>query len=82
MVKLMRFKIFPLGSISYCTSTSLRTACLPYLYCTVCNRGEGDRVVWRSSAGVIHCVFDQIPNIQNYYTTPNENLGWEGASDR
>jgi hypothetical protein len=51
----------------------------------VCNRGEGrggDRVVWRASTGVIHCVIDQIPNLQNCFTTSNKNLGGEGASDR
>ncbi len=26
----------------------------------------------------IHCVFDQIPNLQNCFTTPNKNLGGEG----
>jgi hypothetical protein len=54
-----------------------------YLLYTVCNGGEGrDRVVWRASTGVIHCVFDQIPNLQNRFTTPNKNLGGERASDR
>jgi hypothetical protein len=38
--------------------------------------------VWRASTGVIHCVFDQIPNLQNCFTAPNKNLGGEGASDR
>jgi hypothetical protein len=37
--------------------------------------------VWRASTGVIHCVFDQIPNLQNCFTAPNKNLGGEGASD-
>jgi hypothetical protein len=32
--------------------------------------------------GVIHYVFDQIQNLQNCFTTPNKNLGGEGASDR
>ncbi len=27
----------------------------------------GDQVVWRASTGVIHCVFDQIPNLQMLY---------------
>jgi hypothetical protein len=44
--------------------------------------GGGNRVVWRASTGVIHCVFDQIPNLKNCFTTPNRNLGGEGASDR
>jgi hypothetical protein len=35
-------------------------------------------VVWRATTGVIHCVFDQIPNLQNCFTTPNKNLGGEG----
>jgi hypothetical protein len=34
------------------------------------------------STGVIHCVFDQIQNLQNCFTTPSKNLGGEGASDR
>jgi hypothetical protein len=41
----------------------------------VCNGGGGgrrDRVVWRASTGVIHCVFDQIPNLQNCFFTPNK----------
>jgi hypothetical protein len=38
----------------------------------------GDRVVWRAYT----LVFDQIPNLQNCCTTPNKNLGGEGASDR
>jgi hypothetical protein len=38
--------------------------------------------MWRAYAEVIHCVFDQIPNLQNCITTPNKNLGGEGASDR
>jgi hypothetical protein len=27
-------------------------------------------------------VFDQIPNLQNCFTTPNKNLGGDGASDK
>jgi hypothetical protein len=34
------------------------------------------------STGVIHCVFDQILNLLNCFTTPNKNLGREGTSDR
>ncbi len=26
----------------------------------------------RAYAGAIHCVFDQIPNLQNCFTTPNK----------
>ncbi len=50
----------------------------------VCNGGggEGDRVVWRASTGVLHCVFDQILNLQNCFTTPNKNRGGAGASNR
>ncbi len=36
---------------------------------TMC-RGGGGRVVWRAYTGVIHCVFDQIPNLQNRFTPP------------
>jgi hypothetical protein len=35
-----------------------------------------------SYIGVIHCVFDQIPNLQNCFATPKKNLGEERASDR
>ena len=34
--------------------------------------GGGDRVVWRAQTGVIHCVFDQIPSLQNCFTTPKK----------
>ncbi len=34
-----------------------------YSIFTVCNKGEGDRVVWRASTGVIHSVSDQIQNL-------------------
>jgi hypothetical protein len=47
-------------------------------------KSEGDQVVRRASTGVIHCVFDQIPNVQNCFATPNKNhknLGGEGSSD-
>ncbi len=45
--------------------------------------GGGEvRVVWRASTGVIHCVSDQIPNLQNCFAAPNKDLGGEGASDR
>ncbi len=33
--------------------------------------------MWRTYKGVIHCVFDQIPNLQNCFT--NQNLGEEEA---
>jgi hypothetical protein len=36
----------------------------------------------RAATGVIQCVFDQIPSLQNCFTTPNKNLGGEGTSDR
>ncbi len=36
--------------------------------------------MWRASTGVIHCIFDQIPNLQNGLTTPNKNLGGEGPN--
>jgi hypothetical protein len=33
--------------------------------------------MWRAYTGVIiHCVFDQIPNLQNCFTTQNKT--WEG----
>jgi hypothetical protein len=40
--------------------------------------GGGGRVVWRAYTGVIRCVFDQIPNLQNCFTTPNKNPGGRG----
>jgi hypothetical protein len=58
---------------------SLQFTSPPY---TVFNGGEVDRVVWRAYTGVIHCVFDQIPNLQNCFTTTNNNLGGEEASNR
>jgi hypothetical protein len=61
----------------------------PVLICTgvciytVCNRGgEGIGLCGEHIQEFIYCVFDQIPNIQNCFTTPNKNLGGEGASDR
>jgi hypothetical protein len=33
--------------------------------------------MWRAYSEVIHCVFDQIQNLQNCFTTPNKNLGGE-----
>ncbi len=30
----------------------------------------------------LHCISDQIANLHNCFTTPNINLGGEGASDR
>jgi hypothetical protein len=26
--------------------------------------------LWRASTAVVHCIFDQIPNLQNCLTTP------------
>jgi hypothetical protein len=34
--------------------------------------------MWRAYTGVIHCTFDQIPYLQNCFTTPNNNLEGEG----
>jgi hypothetical protein len=53
-----------------------------YLFIQCVTEGEGDRVVRRAYTGVIHCVFDQIPNLQNCFITANKNLGGEGASER
>jgi hypothetical protein len=33
--------------------------------------GGGDGVMWRAYTGVKQCVFDQIPTLQNCFTTPN-----------
>ncbi len=43
--------------------------------------------VWLcEGGGMLSCVgdliSDQIPNLQNFFTTPNKNLGGEGALDR
>ncbi len=35
--------------------------------------------MWRAYKGVIHCVFDKVPNPQNCFFTPNKNLGGEGS---
>ncbi len=44
-----------------------------HTFYTVCNRGwGGDGVMWRAYSGIIHCVFDRIPNLQNCFTTPNK----------
>jgi hypothetical protein len=32
----------------------------------------GDGVMWRAYTGVIHCVFDQIPNLQHCFYIPNK----------
>jgi hypothetical protein len=45
-------------------------------------RGGGARVVWRAYTGVIHCVVDQIPNLQIALPPQNKYLGGEGDSDR
>ncbi len=37
-----------------------------------CVTGGGDPVVWRASTRLIHCVFDQIQNKQNCFTTPSK----------
>jgi hypothetical protein len=39
---------------------------------SVTGGGGWDQVVWRASTGVIHCVFDKIPNLQNSFTTPRK----------
>jgi hypothetical protein len=49
--------------------------------CTVWQEGGGDRVVWRSYTRVIHCVFDQIPSLQNCFTAPNKKP-WRGGGLR
>ncbi len=46
----------------------------------VCDGGGGDRVVWIASTGVVLWVFDQIQNLQSWFTTPNKNLDGEGTS--
>ncbi len=38
--------------------------------------------MWSASTGVIHCVFNVIPNLQNCFITSNKKLGGEGASDK
>jgi hypothetical protein len=37
--------------------------------------GGGLSYVIQCDSGVIRCVFDQIPNLQNYFATPNKSLG-------
>jgi hypothetical protein len=45
--------------------------------------GEGMGLCGEHKTGFIYlCVFDQIRNLQNCFTTPNKNLGGEGASYR
>jgi hypothetical protein len=50
------------------------------LYIVQRGGGGGDGVMWRAYTG-LNTVCDQIPNLQNCFTTPNKNLGGEGASD-
>jgi hypothetical protein len=52
---------------------SMRELVQVYVF-TQCVRGGegGDRVVWRAYTGAIHCVFDQIRNLQNCFTTPKQ----------
>ncbi len=39
-----------------------------HIHSIQCVTGGGrDGVMWRAYTGVIHCVFDQIPNQQNYF---------------
>jgi hypothetical protein len=38
-------------------------------------RGRGLGYVESIYRSYIRCVFDQIPNLQNCFTTPNKNLG-------
>ncbi len=44
---------------------------------SVCNRGgEGIRLCGKHIQELyLHCVFDQIPYLQNWFYTPNKNLG-------
>ncbi len=48
-----------------------------HIHSIQCVTGGGKGwVMWRAYTGVIHCVFDQIPNLQNCFTTHSkQNLG-------
>jgi hypothetical protein len=70
--------VFSTPLVKYCLSNLLTGS--PGIY-TFGNMG-GDRVVWRTYSGVIHCVFGQILNLQNCFTNRNKNQEGEGASDR
>jgi hypothetical protein len=35
--------------------------------------------VWRAYKGIIHCVFDQIPNLQNCFPTPKQKARRRGG---
>ncbi len=73
--------------VNYCPSNLLTGSLPPFLVWistgvwifTVCNGGGGDGIGLCGKHGVIHCVFYQIPNLQNCFTTPNKNLGGEGG---
>jgi hypothetical protein len=54
-----------------------------YIVCGLEGVGGNVELCWRQySAGVKHSFSDQIQNLQYCFTTPNKNLGEEGASDR
>ncbi len=66
----------PLPPFSVWISTGV---CI-YTVCDGRGRGSGcDESIYRSYT---HSVFDQIPNLQNWYTTLNKNREWERASSR
>jgi hypothetical protein len=52
-----------------------------YTVYTVCNSG-GIGFCGEHRKELYTCVSGQIPNLKNCFTTPNNNLGGEGASDR
>ncbi len=48
------------------------TPLVNYTFYTMRNRGGEELVIWRAYTGVIHCVFDQILNLQNCFNTSNK----------
>jgi hypothetical protein len=80
--------VFRPSFVNYCPSPSLQSPppslpCLNKYRSKQCiTEGGGDRVAWIAYTGVIHCVLDQIPNLQNCFIALNKKLGGEGVSYR
>jgi hypothetical protein len=72
-------KLAPLPSLQFTSPPLLCVTKYRSIHYIQCVTGGGGGGLCRDH---IHCVFDQIPNLQNYFSTSNKNLGGEEASDR